>query len=125
MVSLQEARKQGLPPGNLYGGSNDGDFAANRQRRQSIGIGSMFEDLLAEDEDEEEEIKGQEKYQWKYSEYKDAVDREEILLNGDDRASSIMSGKSGERDLSHFVGKITSFCYVVYCTNTVKYKVHS
>ena len=97
MLSLQEAKR--LAQQNAlagYAGTMDGtgDFSSRAQRRQSIGIGSMFADLLKEGEDEEEEeIRGHEKYQWKYSEYHEAIERENQLLNGDDRASSILSGR--------------------------------
>ncbi len=97
IIPLQEAKRvaqQNALSG--YAGTMDGtgDFKALAQRRQSIGIGSMFADILQEDEEEDaEEIRGHEKYQWKYSEYQEAIERENQLLNGDDRASSIMSGE--------------------------------
>lgn len=49
----------------------------------------MFADFLDEEEEEE-------RIQWKYSDYVKGLEREEQLLNGDDRASSILSCKSGE-----------------------------
>ncbi|XP_038056134.1 regulator of G-protein signaling 22-like [Patiria miniata] len=51
---------------------------------------SVFAEFLDEGEDDED-YEGQEKVQWKYSDYMTALDREERLLNGDDRASSILS----------------------------------
>ena len=53
---------------------------------------SVFAEILDEGEDDEE-YEGQEKVQWKYSDYMTALDREQQLLNGDDRASSILSGQ--------------------------------
>lgn len=52
--------------------------------RRMSRISGLFVDFLEEEEDEE-------KVQWKYSEYVNGLEREQQLLNGDDRASSIMS----------------------------------
>ncbi|XP_022090639.1 regulator of G-protein signaling 22-like [Acanthaster planci] len=51
---------------------------------------SVFAEFLDEGEDEED-YEGQEKVHWKYSDYMTALDREQKLLHGDDRASSILS----------------------------------
>ncbi|XP_071807529.1 regulator of G-protein signaling 22-like isoform X2 [Asterias amurensis] len=51
---------------------------------------SVFPDFLDEGEDDED-YEGQEKVAWKYSDYMTVLDREQQLLNGDDRASSILS----------------------------------
>ncbi|KAJ8032832.1 Regulator of G-protein signaling 22 [Holothuria leucospilota] len=52
--------------------------------RRMSRISGMFADFLDEEEEEE-------RIQWKYSDYVKGLEREEQLLNGDDRASSILS----------------------------------
>eukprot|EP00057_Strongylocentrotus_purpuratus_P024731 XP_011679205.1 PREDICTED: uncharacterized protein LOC105445389 [Strongylocentrotus purpuratus] len=55
-------------------------------RRMSTRLSSIIPGFLEEEEEEEEE-----KVLWKYSDYVQGIEREKQLLNGDDRASSLMS----------------------------------
>ena len=83
---LQEFAKQNAPKEEEHSSFTTG--SATSLRRMSTRLSSIIPGFLDDEEEEEEE-----KVQWKYSDYMEGLERESQLLNGDDRASSLMSSK--------------------------------
>ncbi|XP_063968049.1 regulator of G-protein signaling 22-like [Lytechinus pictus] len=79
----REFAKQNAPKEDDH---SSGMGSSLSMRRMSTRLSSIIPGFLEDEEEEEEE-----KVQWKYSDYVEGLEREKQLLNGDDRASSLMS----------------------------------